>query len=285
MAARYTPMDKWIAEVLVDPNIDGDCTSISVEHKEGPRDTEVYSVKIEKGGKVNPVELAEIFRRKAETHVQGLPGRQQFFLRARYNNRSEHQGQLPFPIDGGADLSYGMTEAPNDEGRRSQRMRHEEFGHQSWATMVHSMFHMMHDRMKADAEDRKSLVAENRDATALFKEMLYEHASRNHQFEMEKMRMQRENLFYEQAAKLGPSVVNALAGKEVIPQAAADGGLIDMLIQNLTPEAVTDIQKHFPPQIVGLIMARANEYMKKKVEAEKAAATAVEGRNDPILDS
>lgn len=285
MAARFTPMDKWIAEVLIDPNKDGPCTSLSVEHKEGPRDTEVYTVKIEKGGKVDPVELAELFKRKAETHVQGLPGRQQFFLRARYNGRSESQAQLPFPVDGGADLSYGMTEAPTHEGRASQKMRHDEFGHQSWATMVHSMFHMMHDRMKADAEDRKNLVAENRDATALFKEMLFEHASRNHQFEMEKLKMERENMFYGQAMKLGPSVINALAGKEVVPQAAADGGLIETVLDNLTPEGVKAIQAAFPPQVVGLLMARANEYMKKKVEAEKAASTAVEGRDDPILNS
>jgi hypothetical protein len=278
-------MDRWINEVLTDDKKDGPCTSLSCVHKENGRDTEVYSVLIKEGAKFDTIELAELFKRKAENHVQGLPGHQQFFLHAKYKGRSEYEARLPFAVDGGTDLAHGMTEAPTAEGRVSQKMRQDEFGHQFWAKMIFNHFELLNDRLTEDAKERKELRQENRDATDLFKNMLFESASKNHQYEMEKLKYQRENMFYDQAAKLGPSVINALTGKEIIPQSTADTSLIDAVLETLTPDKVQVLQSIFPPQVMGLVMARAKTHFEKKLAAEQAAASAMEGRRDPALDS
>lgn len=282
--ARIT-LDKWIAEVLNDPHKDGHCSSISCIHKEGMGEREVFTMKFEKGAKLDTVELAELFRRKAEIHVQDIPNSHLFYLKARYGGRSESEAQIPFRINGGSELAHGETEPPTPEGRASQSMRQSEFGFQFWAKQIIEVFRMNNERMTADSNTINAIQGENRDMVSIFKELIFQQAQNNHSHKMEELKYLRESQFYGQMAKLGPALVNTMTGKEVFPQSTADSALIEGLLDQLTEEQVKAMQGFLPPQVMGLLMARATDHWKKKAEAEQTAVEAVKNRPDPLMEN
>lgn len=279
-------IDQWISEVLADKTKDGPCTLVTCVHKESQTEREVFSIKVEPGQKWDSVELAKLFQRKAEMHVQGLAGHQQFYMHAHYANRVEYQARLPFSIAGQSEVSYGTTEAPTAEGRTQQGMRWGETGYQLWAQQAMNLARVQSDLLNQLANDRSKLQSENIELISVFKELIMKQAAQNHEFEMQKLKMQRDNELYKTAGQLLPVAVNALAGKEVFPQSTADSALIESLLENMKEKDIQTIMSmSLPEHIKAALAQRATEYFKKKNEAEQTAIAAVRDRNDPILDS
>lgn len=267
--------DKWIAEVVNELQDGAPCSSLSVSHREGSLTKEIYSVIITKDTKINPLEIAELFRRKAESHVQDLPGNQLFELQARYGGRSDCSVRLPFRISGSSEAMYGETEPPTPEGKQMQSMRWGEFGHQFWAKQVTELVRIGIDRERVLSSSLEEANKENREIINLLKTALLEQASSQHQFKLEEMKFQRETMVYGELARYAPALLNTVTGRELIPQSSADSALVESMIEHLTPQQVEAMKHTFPPKVFAIIMARANEYWSKKVAAEKTAAEAV----------
>lgn len=267
--------DKWIAEVVNELQDGAPCSSLSVSHREGSLTKEIYSVIITKDTKINPLEIAELFRRKAESHVQDLPGNQLFELQARYGGRSDCSVRLPFRISGSSEAMYGETEPPTPEGKQMQYMRWGEFGHQFWAKQVTELVRIGIDRERVLSSSLEEANKENREIINLLKTALLEQASSQHQFKLEEMKFQRETMVYGELARYAPALLNTVTGRELIPQSSADSALVESMIEHLTPQQVEAMKHTFPPKVFAIIMARANEYWSKKVAAEKTAAEAV----------
>lgn len=280
------PLDKWIEQSLNDKHKDGPCTSLSVVHKEGSTEKEVHSIVLSEGSKIDSKELAELFHRKAEQHVQELPGSQLFFVYARYGGRIEPEARLPFRVSGSMELTHGETEAPTAEGQRAQAMRQNEFGHQFWAKQIIEVFGVMQKNMTSMAHHNEMLTRENRDYVEVFKNVIFEQARNNHTYEMEKLKFLQQSQLIENALKLGPAILNTLTGKEIVPQSTADTALLEAMIENMTPEQAQDVvsRLNLPQSVIALLMARAKDHWEKKLNAERNAALAVQNRNDPTLD-
>lgn len=279
-------MDMWLSEVVNDTTKDGPITAIMCFHKDGSREQEVFSVKINEGEKLDCLQVATMFLRKAEMHVQSIAGHQQFFLYAHYAGRQEWQSRLPFFVDNASELSYGTTEAPTNEGERQQRMRQGETSYQFWATQALNLGRIQNELLRDLMKDRRELTAENADALKAFKEILLQNATRQEELEVQKRKTERESQLYGAAQKYGPHLLNAIAGKDVIPTAIADEGLIQGLLEALNPKTMEQIQNlDIPPELKAAFVARATDFWKKKLEAEQVAVKALEGRNaDPVAD-
>jgi hypothetical protein len=277
-------MDVWISEVVNDTTKDGPITAIMCFHKDGTREQEVFSVRINPGEKIDCMQVANMFMRKASTHVQGIAGYQQFFLYAHYFGRTEWQARLPFQIENASDLTHGTTEPPTAEGRVQQNMRHGESAYQFFTTQAINLAKIQNELLRDLAADRRSLVQENADAIGAFKEILLQNATRQQELEIQKRKTEREAQLYGAAQKYGPHLLNAALGREVIPTAVADNGLIEGLLEALNPKTMEQIQAlDIPPELKAAFIARATDHWKKKLEAEQLAMAALEGRNeDPV---
>lgn len=267
--------DKWIAEVVNELQDGAPCSSLSVSHREGSLTKEIYSIIITKDTKINPMEVSELLRKKAENHVQDLPGNQLFELQARYGGRSDCSVRLPFRISGTSEAMYGETEPPTPEGKQMQSMRWGEFGHQFWAKQVTELVRIGIDRERVLSDTVQKLTVENREAFDLLKNAILQQASNQHQYRLEEMRFQRESMVYSELARYAPALLNTVTGRELIPQSSADSALVESMIEHLTPQQIEAMKHTFPPKVFAVIMARANEYWSKKVAAEKTATEAV----------
>jgi hypothetical protein len=278
-------MDQWITEVMNDTSKDGRISAIVCFHREGTREQEVFAHKAVEGQKIDALELANLFIKKAETHVQDIAGFQGFYLKAFYAGRQEYQARLPFQIENAANVSYGSTEPPTEEGRRQQSMRHGEANFQIYITQATNLANIQNTLIRQLSEDRTKLMSENIDMANVFKEMIFQQATRNHEFEMSKLKFQRESKWIETGLQVGPSLINRLAGKEIIPEAVADTKLIEALLENVDPSKMVDALKEMsiPQEIAGALIARAADHWKKKQAAEEMAIEAVKDREDPIL--
>ncbi len=279
-------MDSWLSEVVNDDTKDGPISAIMCFHKEGTREQEVFSVKINQGEKLDCMQVANMFLRKAQTHVQGIAGYQQFFLYAHYQGRVEWQARLPFQVENASELTHGVTEAPTAEGSKQQSMRWGETGYQFWATQSMNLAKIQNELLRDMAKDLRDTKRENFEATVAMQEVILKNASRQEELEVLKRKTAREAQLMDAAQKYGPHLLNAAAGREVIPTAVADEGLIIGLLEALNPRTMEQIQAlEIPPELKAAFIARATDHWKKKLEAETLALKAAEGRTtDPVVE-
>lgn len=275
-------MGQWITQALMDPHKDHPCSALVCMHKTGGGDVEVYGVKLAKGQQWDGEVLATLFREKAEHHVQDIPGSQRFFVLAFYN-RSEAQARLPFVVNNSAELTEGGTEAPTNEGKLSQSMRQGEVGFQFWARQVTENVRMSMDMNESLARENRELRNENRDAVSVIKDIILQQAANSHQFRMKELEYARQTDERKMLMRYGGAILNEVTGKEIIPQPIADTNLLELFFDKVGEEQIKQLGAVLPPELMGPLAARATNYYKQKNEAEKQAAQAVEGRNDPVL--
>lgn len=284
MAGRnFITLGQWITEVLLDTNQDGVCTTISCCHKIGTADDEVYAVKLE-GKQWNAEQLGEIFLRKAQSAVQDVPNSQSFYLYAFYANRKQYQAKHHFRIDGGMELSAGTTEPPTKEGGLSQTMRMSEAAFQTNMRMMMENMRMTLEIQQSTVRDLHDTRTENRELIGVFKDLMIEKAANNHQNRMTELAAEQSKRDREFMYQIGPSLVNRITGKEILPESMADAGLIEVLIDSVDENSIKLLQSKLPPVAYATLAGRAAEHWKKKREAQELAIKALEGRKDPITD-
>lgn len=279
--ARVT-IDMWIGEALADPHKDGPCSRISCVHQlGGGGQEEVYTVNIGNSGGFKPMELAEMFRHKASTSVQDIPGSQLFYMLAFYNGRNEPEAKLPFRINGENQLTHGETEPPTAEGRTQQNMRMTEAGFQFFFRQISDMVSTQAEQLNEERKHSRLLLQENREAWTVMRDMAMSQATQNHEFEMAKIKAKQSAEDRAMLLRVGPALVNSLTGREVFPQSTEDTALIESLIECLTEENIVQLAQRLPPALQGAFAVRAKRYLEEKAAAQQTAEKALEGRKDP----
>lgn len=280
--ARITMQD-WIAQALIDPHKDHPCSAITCMHRTTGGDVEVHAVKLQKGQQWDSAALATMFREKAEYHVQDIPGQQRFHLLAFYG-KPEPQARLPFNISNNTEMMNGETEPANNEGKLAQAMRQSEAGFQFWGRMVNENVRILHETVELLTKSNRDLMIENRDAVAIVKDLVFEKATRAHEFRMKEMEFARATEERKMLMRTGGAILNEITGQEIIPQSAADSALLESMFDKVTPEHIKFLSTMLPPEVMGPLAARASQYWKQRDAGATEAAAAVENRNDPILE-
>jgi hypothetical protein len=276
-------MQDWILQALNDPYKDAPCSALSCMHRTTGGDVEVHAVKLKAGQQWDPAALATMFREKAEYHVQDMPGQQRFHLLAFYG-RAEPQARLPFNVANNSELMNGETEPPTNEGKLAQSMRQSEAGFQFWGRMVNENVRYMTEALESERRHSRDLLHENREAIALVKELVMERSTRAHEFRMKELEFARATDERKLLMRTGGAILNEVTGREIIPQSAADTNLLELLFECVNEEQIKQLTALLPPQVGGPLAARATQYLKQKEAAQSQAMTAVENRNDPVLE-
>lgn len=279
----FKTLDMAITEAVMDQNMDGACTAISCCHKVGSTDDEVYGIKLG-NGTFDSKSLAEVFYSKASGAVQDSGSTEIFFLYFFYAGRQQHQARHRFVIESTMQLSHGQSEPPTKEGALSQAMRQNEVMFTMNMRTMTEQLRMLLESNQATSRDLFDTRQENRELIGVFKEMMVKEAAGNHTYRMTEIAEERKAKDREFLYRVVPAAVNQLVGKEIVPQALADEGMIDALIEACDEETVHLLQKKLPAPVYAIVAARAADHWKKKKEASELAAKALQGRRDPISD-
>src|SRR3990167_4192637 len=160
---------------------------------------------------MDPKELAQIFRTKAENHAAEIPGTQTFNLLAFYANRSEPQARKPFTVVGETtEQGQLATEGPTGSGIIQQCMRHNEAHTQialrHTAAMIEASARML-DRM---ATHNEKLMVENREALDIVKEVMMQRVTDQQEHRMKALQFERETNERNKWLSYGPALINGL---------------------------------------------------------------------------
>lgn len=270
---------QWIKEAINDPDKDGPLTMMALVHMVGQQQKELHTTKFAPGKDWKETDLADMFRGKAETYCQDLPGLQTFQLLAFYGGRSEPEAFLPFVINVNADVGNGLaTEAPTEQGKTQQSMRHTEMLLQQ----VYRRQQVMDDFTMSMIERLGGMVEklthENQEAFSVMKELLMEQATKTHEHKMAQLKFERDTAERKKWLSYAPPLLNTLLGREVFPQATADTALIESVADALTEEDIHKLAGSLKPELWGPLAYRMHQYMQKKnkeLEQQKAAAALV----------
>ena len=285
--ARKTLAD-WIHGVMTDPQFVGEgkpgLTSLSLVHKVGSSDQEVYTYMLGNGETSSPASYAEAFEEKANTRVQDVPGVHTFNVLCFYGV-NQPAGRFVFvrnvepPQDGNA------TEPATPQGRVQQMMRREEMLFQSLFSQQQFMFQFMQGSMRGLAEENQVLRGENANMFAAAKQILMDQALVNREHEMKVIEAKRNAALVGKLLDFAPALANTVAGREVFPQAKADSATLDLICENLKPEQVDMLDALFPAELAAVLKQRVLSYMQKKEAEERRFAALYPEGSDPEAEA
>jgi hypothetical protein len=286
MARTKQTLDDWINEALTDMDKGKHCTMMSLVHiAGGTAEKEIHSIKFVSGGKQwTAKELADLFDHKAHGYAQELVGVQLFTIHAFYGESVQPQASHPFRING--EHSYEgiqQTEGPTGQGLVQQSMRHTEAMTQMALRALAEANSMLREHSSQVSRENLELRRENFDAMKVVKEIVLNDMRERHTFEMQLETTRRNSALLERAVALAPALVNTITGKEVFTESKADTAILEELFVSLTPDQMRQMAGILPPKLVGLIMARAERYMKERAEKEKTDREAL-ANLDPIKE-
>jgi len=266
-------LDAWIQEALTDSDKDGEVSMMMLVHQVGQQEREIHTTKFAASKKWKSSDLAKMFMGKAETHAQDLPGYQTFCLKVFYGGRSQEEAVLPFGVRGKTDHD-GATEAPTPEGRTMQSMRHGE-----------ALFGQTYRRQQQqddyairllEVQNRMLVTAmqENRDMFSIFKEVMLQQATNQHQHRMEELQFQRGSEDRKKLLQYLPILANTIMGREVFPQSTEDTALVEGVLDQLTADDAQVIASMLKPELQGPFMHRIEKHIKKR-DAENVSRKAL----------
>jgi hypothetical protein len=210
-----------------------------------------------------------MFRNKAESYCQDIPGVQTFQLLAFYGGRTEPQAWQPFLISGQLDNKGLGTEPPTAEGRTMQKMRHEEVLIQSTfkeramlLDRYDTLLNMQRDMLKQTSDALLESRQESLDAVKVVKEVMLEKVSGDQSAALELEKFKRSTRERAKWLNLAPALVNQLLGREIFPQSTVDTALVDSITDNINQEQIEKLMGSgiLTPEQVGFL---ANRMMKR----------------------
>jgi len=268
--ARQT-LESWISEILKDEE-KGECSLLSLVHLAGTAKHEVSSIRPNGTRKWTAAELASLFNHKANANAQDLPGVQSYVLNAYYGSIAD--GTRPevgtfFPIRiNPQPIETGMaTEGAHAEGLTMQAMRHSEVFFQMSIRQTAEIFQATQATLSMLVKQNSELMAENHDAFVIVKELLAEKGVEDHTRRMKEIEARKSADRSKQLMAMVPALANTITGKEIFPQSSGDTALIENLAEGLSkvpPEKLMGLADLVPPELLGPLMARANEVIEKK---------------------
>lgn len=234
----------WLSETVPEVTEDGTPSAIALVHLNGYGQEEpvhVYKSNVAKWGDID--HMTEVFARMAERHARGIAGAQSFKLQALYGQGGVPKKIFPFTMAGA--LAFGAlpggglaTEPPTAVGQVSQGMRMGELVVQGMLSQIQTVFRTHGEIIAADRLRIKELEVENREMWLALKEVLMKLQEQRHDMRMKELAAARMAEFQKQIMKLAPSLLNAMAGKEVFPMSAADTELLDLIAMVASPDDI-----------------------------------------------
>jgi hypothetical protein len=265
MARSRKTLEVWLRETLDDPDKDQPCSALSLVHMVGISEREIHSRKCAPG--MSPKDVAEMFRGKAETYAQDLPGAQTFNLLAFYG-KSEPEARYPFLITAEAPQGGLLTEAPTPQGEKQQSMRHVEMNMQLVFNQQRILFDASNRMIESLARREEMLLRENHDAFEIMKEMILKQVTDDHKLRQERLEYARSTEERKRWLSFAPALVNSLLGREVFPQSTADSALVETIADALSEDQIQKLAAVLPPELWGPLADRMGGYLKTKNERE-----------------
>jgi hypothetical protein len=282
MASGKQTLESWIHEAMTDGDKEHSISALSLVHMVGQAEREIHSTKF--GSKQwTARDLAQLFRHKAESYCQDIPGVQSFCILAFYGT-DEDEARHPFMINGDTDLGGLSTESPDAKGMTQQGMRHIEAITQiNLRGVAHNTdtavrMNEMLLRMNAD------LMKENREGFALMKEVLAAQALNRHEFVMKEKQYERSTQERRKWLDYAPVLLNTVLGSEVFPQSSEDTTLIESIADSLSEEDLMKLSSTLKPEVLGPIAARFEKHYKAK-NAKEAKNTRMLNAKNPEDDA
>lgn len=282
--AKRTTLDAWIQQAMNDPDKDHRCTQITLIHMQGAmQGKELHSVKIKEGGTYEPKNMATLFRNRAETYSQDLPGVQTFNLVAFYG-KTEPEAHQPFLVNIQTDhhASGLSTEGPSAEGQTQQRMRHTEMLMQQVYRRQESMDARSDRLMDMMSRHIERLQAENMEAFNGVKSMMMQMTLNREESEMKRLAYIRNTEVAGKLVGMAPPLVNMIAGREVFPQSAVDTAIMEGLVLGADPEMLKSMLPLLPEAVQGLVAQRMSQILQKKAEDDKRRSELPVYKGSPI---
>lgn len=280
MVARRQSLDSWIQEAMTDDE-KGSIAALVLVHSAGS-EREVDAVRFTGSKAWKPTELALRFRSKAESYCQDMPGTQSFQLLAYYKGpddqpRADPEARHPFTLMGADGVDQGITDAPTDKGVIQQTMRHLEVMFIEQSRMTRAMFDRNIDLNQQMILQQQGTQKELNEAYKVLRDLYLQSRGAEHQMQLEQEKAQRETSLLNALLSYAPALLNTVTGKEVFPQSTADSALIEGIVKNLKPEHIDALATIIPPESFGLLMARFEQSVDKRITAEQSAMKAVRG--------
>jgi hypothetical protein len=254
----------------------------SLVHMVGQGEREIHTTKL--GSKQwTARDLAALFRHKAESYCQEIPGVQSFCMLAFYG-QDEPEARHPFMVSGETDLGGLSTEGPDDKGWKMQGMRHLEaitqLNHRSIHHAIDTLAKLNENLMRENLDVRR----ENREGFALMKELIAAQALNKHEYRMKEMEFERSTEERKKWMSFAPSLVNTILGSEVFPQSTEDSSLLEAIADSLSEEDLIKLTSVLKPEILGPISARFEKHFKTKKLKAATATNLLKGK-DPADDA
>lgn len=228
-------------------------------------------------GKTWPVDvLYNMFKGVAETFVQEKQGNHTFEMRAFFDSKNVHERVHPFSVIDGEIKQGGsnrtITEHPTQVGLLAQMMRHNEAFMLTNTQIVQTMAATWSVERRHMLENESKMRAEVNDAYAIVREMMMRVSDNEHQNRMKELEFARTSAERKMMIDAAPSLINAISGKDVIPQDKADSMLIEAMAERVGPDQVKMLVEAgiCPPELASALVTRIAQLRAKK-EQEKEA--------------
>jgi hypothetical protein len=273
-------LEKWIQEALNDPDKDGPCVAIGLFHVKssmgGAAREEIHTTRL--AGTATARQLADLMQSKAETFAGGLTGAQTFRVGAFYGeNPTEPQATYVLLVNGVTEHDGLSTEGPTTAGMVTQMMRHNEALVQQSYQQTSRLFERMdrHSELIARSytdmvEHSVKLRQENVEAWEFVKKLVFMRAEEEHEREMKVLEHGRSTEERKKLLSMIPALANTVVGREVFPQSAADGALLDAIFEHVKPEQLQMAIQYLglPAEVTAPLMNRAAQYAEKQAKVE-----------------
>jgi hypothetical protein len=284
MARGRTTLDRWIKDAMNDPDKDGSIAMLSLVHMQGTLEKEIHTIRW--GGRPWDVnELAGMFRGKAETYAQDLPGTQTFCLLAFYGKSGESQARFPFKIEAEQDFGGLSTEGPSGSGMVQQAMRHNEAITALFVRQTGVLFESSNRMQQIQQEQNARLMTENGEMFGIIRSMLQEKIELEHTKRMEEAKARQAAEERKQLLAYAPALINTILGREVFPQSTADTALVEQIAEKLTADDVQKLTQILPPTIMAPLADRFGKVLEQKRLNAASDEKLLEAANiDPLKD-
>jgi hypothetical protein len=229
------------------------------------------------GGKTWPIDvLYNMFKGCAESAAQEKQGIQTFEMRAFFDGKNSPEKWHQFSVIDGEIRTSGanrtIAEHPTAQGHLAQMMRHVEHLVTTNTQLVQTMAATWMSERHQRNEEETAMRREVNDAYGIVREMMMQRSADEHAQRMRELEFQRTSQERQIMIEAAPTLVNALAGKDVIPQDKSDSMFIDAIAEKVGPEQIQILVQSgmLPPEMAGPLTARlAQAREKKRKEAEE----------------
>lgn len=272
--ARRQGIEEWLNEAINDKDGGlGDCYAVAVIHYKDETPNVVDRITL--GGALSISEIAKRFESKITQYVYDLPGVQRCELNAFYGQSPEPGARLPFTRTGQLGYAQGATEGPTEKGLTQMLMRHMEAIHSTQQAATRALVEGYVQLNRSTLDQNAALVAENErlrnetaDAYRIIRDTTTDAERHLQDRDMAIMKEKKSAELQQKLLQWLPALTNTILQRKVFPEATEDSAIVNGLLDAMGPEQIQFFVTMLPPEIAGIVTARANEIMKKRASMQ-----------------